>query len=143
MSASDEQQTLEQLRMDPDGLYREEVFTDRRIGTIQRLTPVTRDGSDDDSRAVLYLGQTQVMTPVGALPLNFELEADDLEQAMAQFPAAAQQSLERTMEELKEMQREQASRIMTPDQLGGQGGYGGGGMPGGGGGMPGGGIQLR
>jgi len=146
MSASDEQQqTLEQLRMDPDGLYREEVFTDRRIGTIQRLIPVTRNGSDDDSRAVIYLGQTQVMTPVGALPLNFELEASSLEQAMEQFPAAAQQSLERTMEELKEMQREQASRIMTPDQMGGgQGGYGGGGMPGGGGGgLPGGGIQMR
>lgn len=144
MSASDEQDTLEQLRMDPDGLYREEVFTDRRIGTIQRLTPVTREGRDDDSREVLYLGQTQVMTPVGALPLNFELEANSLEEAMAQFPAAAQQSLERTMEELKEMQREQASRIMTPDQMGGQGGYGGGGMPGGGGGgVPGGGIQLR
>ncbi|PWG64853.1 hypothetical protein [Sediminicurvatus halobius] len=145
MSASDEQQqALEQLRMDPDGLYREEVFTDRRIGTIQRLTPVTRDGSDDSSREVLYLGQTQVMTPVGALPLNFELEASNLEEAMAQFPAAAAESLERTMEELKEMQREQASRIMTPDQLGGQGGYGGGGMPGGGGGgVPGGGIQIR
>jgi hypothetical protein len=46
------------------------------------------------------------------------------------------------MEQLKEMQREQASRIMTPDQMGG------GGMPGGGGGapgggVPGGGIQLR
>ncbi len=139
MSASDDQ-TLEQLRMDVDSLYQEEVFTDRRIGTIQRLTPVTREGATDSNRPVLYLGQTQVMTPAGALPLNFELDADTLEQAMARFPEAARDSLEQTMQELREMQRDSASRIMTPNQMGGGGGYGG---PGGGGMPPGGGIQMR
>ncbi|WP_435100951.1 hypothetical protein [Arhodomonas sp. AD133] len=129
---------LSELQMDRNGLYREEVFTDRRIGTIQRLTPVTADGDDDDSRDVLYLGQTQVMTPAGALPLSFELEVDSLSAAMDAFPEAAQQALERTMEELKEMQRESASRIVTP----GEGGAPGGGF-GGQGGMPGGGIQMR
>ncbi|WP_440997616.1 hypothetical protein [Arhodomonas sp. SL1] len=135
---------LSELKMDPNGLYREEVFTDRRIGTIQRLTPVRTDGSDDPDRDVIYLGQTQVMTPAGALPLSFELEADSLGAAMEAFPEAAQQALEQTMEELKEMQRESASRIVTPDQMGGQGGaMPGGGAGGGGGGMPGGGFQLR
>lgn len=130
---------LSEMKMDPNGLFREEVFTDRRIGTIQRLTPVRSDGSDDPERDVLYLGQTQVMTPAGALPLSFELDADSLDGAMEAFPEAAQQALEQTMDELKEMQRESASRIVTPDQMGGQGG---GGMPGGGGGQ-GGGFQLR
>ncbi|MFB4202337.1 hypothetical protein KBTX_01134 [wastewater metagenome] len=130
---------LSEMKMDPNGLFREEVFTDRRIGTIQRLTPVRSDGSDDPDRDVLYLGQTQVMTPAGALPLSFELDADSLDGAMEAFPEAAQQALEQTMDELKEMQRESASRIVTPDQMGGQGG---GGMPGGGGGQ-GGGFQLR
>jgi len=137
MADADNQDTLEQLTLNTDGLYQEENFTDRQVGSIQRLTPVTRDGRPDDSRPVLYLGNTQVMTPAGALPLNFELEADSLEEAMAAFPPAAQAALEQTMEQLKEMQREQASRIMTPDQMGG------GGAPGGGGGMPGGGIQMR
>lgn len=130
---------LSEMKMDPNGLFREEVFTDRRIGTIQRLTPVRSDGSDDPDRDVLYLGQTQVMTPAGALPLSFELDADSLDGAMEAFPEAAQQALEQTMDELKEMQRESASRIVTPDQMGGQGG---GGMPGGGGGQ-GGGFHLR
>ncbi|MCS4505907.1 hypothetical protein NYO91_17640 [Arhodomonas aquaeolei] len=130
---------LSEMKMDPNGLFREEVFTDRRIGTIQRLTPVRSDGNDDPDRDVLYLGQTQVMTPAGALPLSFELDADSLDGAMEAFPEAAQQALEQTMDELKEMQRESASRIVTPDQMGGQGG---GGMPGGGGGQ-GGGFQLR
>ncbi len=140
MSDSQAQDTLDQLRVDTEGLYHEESFTDRRVGTIQRLTPVSANGDPDHSRPVLYLGSTQVMTPVGALPLNFELDADSLEEALAAFPAAAQAALEQTMEQLKEMQREQASRIMTPDQMGGMPG-GGGGMPGGG--APGGGIQLR
>ncbi len=139
MTDAETQETMEQLAVDADGLYREENFTDRRVGSIQRLTPVTRDGQPDDSRPVLYLGNTQVMTPVGGLPLNFELDASSLEEAVAAFPAAAQAALEQAMEQLKEMQREQASRIMTPDQMGS--GMGGGGAPGGG--APGGGIQLR
>ena len=141
MSDAEKQQTLEQLQLDSDGLYQEENFTDRRVGSIQRLTPVTREGQPDTTRPVLYVGSTQVMTPVGALPLTFELEVDSLEAALAAFPEAAHAALEQTMEQLKEMQREQASRIMTPDQMGG--GMPGGGMPGGGGGAPGGGIQLR
>lgn len=137
MSSADDQ-TLDQLRMDSDNLYREEVFTDRQVGSIQRLTPVTRSGDDDSSRAVIYLGQTQVMTPVGALPLNFDLQADSLEAAMDRFPVAANEALEQAMTELQEMQRENASRIVTPESGGGQGGFGGGQ-----GGMPGGGFQMR
>ncbi len=142
MSDSEQQETLEQLKVDAEGLYQEDTFTDRRVGSIQRLTPVTANGDPDHSRPVLYIGNTQVMTPVGGLPLNFELEANSLEEAVAAFPQAAQVALEQTMEQLREMQREQASRIMTPDQMAGMGG----GMPGGGtpgGGAPGGGIQLR
>lgn len=33
-----------QAAMDPSQVYREETFTDRRVGTIRRLTPVTADG---------------------------------------------------------------------------------------------------
>jgi len=42
MSDDERTQTLEQLQLDTDGLYHEENFTDRRVGSIQRLTPVTR-----------------------------------------------------------------------------------------------------
>ena len=35
------------LEMTSDNLYSEEIFTDRRVGTIQRLTPVTKDGGPD------------------------------------------------------------------------------------------------
>jgi len=62
-----------ELHLDAERLYREEVFTDQRIGTIRRLTPVKSDGSPDPGRAVIFAGQTQILTAGGALPLGFEI----------------------------------------------------------------------
>ena len=59
-----------QATMDSTQIYREDTFTDRKVGTIRRLTPVSADGSEDSARPVLYVGQAQVMTPMGAVPLN-------------------------------------------------------------------------
>jgi len=132
-----EQQTSDP-QMNAEDLYREEVFTDRKVGTIRRLTPVTPDGEPDAGRSVLYLGQAQMMSSMGAVPLSFEIPASSLSEAAAQFAGEANKAVERTMKEIQEMQREAASSIVVP-----QGGGGGGGMPGGGGGMPGGGnIQM-
>lgn len=124
-----EQSMAEQLRIDGDALYREESFSDRRVGSIQRLTPVTADGEEDPNRDVRYIGQTQVMSPAGALPISFELEVSSLSEAIDGFPDAAQKAVEETVEELKRLQREQQSSIMVPGQEGGAGG-----MPGGAGG---------
>ncbi|MFP3873125.1 MAG: hypothetical protein ACLFQT_00870 [Thiohalophilus sp.] len=131
---------IDNLRMNIEDLYREEVFTDQQVGTLRRLTPVTANGSDDSSRSVRYLGQSQMMTPMGALPLNFEIEADSLEQALENYAEAAKQAVENTLEELKELRREAASQIVVPEGGGGMGGGPGapGGM-GGPGGLPGGG----
>ena len=125
-----ESANLPDIGMDGNALYREESFTDRRVGSIQRLTPITADGSDDDSRPVLYLGQTQLMTPGGALPLNFEIEADSLSDAVAKFGKQAELTLEDTMKKLEEMRREAASSLIVPG-----GGAAPGGVPGAGGGI--------
>ena len=122
-----EAQTPE-IQMDEEGLCREDVFTDNRIGTIRRLTPVTANGEDDSGRAVQYIGSTQIMTPGGALPLNFEIPADSLQAAIKGFGEAAQQAVEQTMEELREMQRQQASSIVVPKAGMGPGQAGGGGI---------------
>lgn len=108
------------LHMEAADLYREEMFTDRQVGTIRRLSPVRADGSPDDSRPVSYLGQTQILTPVGALPLNFEIEATSLEEAVRGFGPAAQEAAESAIEELRQMRREAASSLVLPDA--GQGG---------------------
>lgn len=107
------------ISMNPDELYLEEVFTDNKIGTIRRMTPVTAQGDKDTSRSTVYIGSTQMMTPAGPLPLNFELSGNSLAEAAASFGEAANQALEETMKELQEMRRQQASQIVIPGQGGG------------------------
>jgi hypothetical protein len=102
------------IAMDSANLYREETFTDRRVGTLQVLTPITKTGATDTARPVLYVGQTQVLTPAGALPLSFEVQAKSLEDAVAQFGENAKRALDRTMRRLEELRREQASSIIVP-----------------------------
>ncbi len=130
----DKPDIADNLRMDPNELYHEEVFTDRRSGTLRRLTPVTPDGANDERRAVLYVGNTQILTALGTLPITFEIEAASLGEAAEKFAETAEKAVEETMKELEEMRREAASRIVVPE-AGGGGGLGG--PPG-----PGGGIQI-
>ena len=121
---------MPEIRFDAANLYQEEVFTDRAAGTIRRLRPVKVTGEPDDSRPVLYSGQTQLLTPGGVLPLGFEIEASSLEDAIAKFPQAVQEALNQAIEEAREYRREAQSRIVVPE-AGGMGGLGGG-IPGGG-----------
>lgn len=109
---------LPDIRIDTNSLYREEVFTDRRAGTLRRMVPVTVDGAPDATRPVLYMGQTQLMTPGGVLPLGFEIEAKDLAEAIGKFPDAVKQALQDAIEEAQQMRRESASRIVVPDAPG-------------------------
>ena len=108
-----------QATMDPTQIYLEETFTDRKVGTIRRLTPVTADGSTDAARPVIFVGQAQVMTPMGAIPISFELDAVSLNAAIEKFGVAAEQAVQQTMRELQEMRREQASSLVIPDAAGG------------------------
>jgi hypothetical protein len=103
-----------EIAMDATALTREETYTDSRVGTIRKMTPVTLDGEQDSTRPVQFVGSTQIMTPGGALPLSFEIETETLEGAVEGFGDAAKLAVERTMEELKEMQRQQASSIVVP-----------------------------
>lgn len=120
------------IQMDVANLCREEIYTDSRIGTVRCLTPIQLDGTPDPEREVQYIGSTQIMTPAGALPLNFELPNESLTAAVEGFGDAAKVAVERTMEELKEMQRQAASQIVVPkggvDPAMGGGGMGGGGI---------------
>ena len=108
-------QQLPEIKLDISQLYREEIFTDRKAGTLRRLVPVKSDCSYDTSRTVLYSGQTQLLTPAGVLPLAFELEAASLEDACSKFPDAVKIAIEQAIEEAREMRREAASRIVVPD----------------------------
>jgi hypothetical protein len=101
-------------KMDVDALYREDIITDRKLGTLRRMTPIKRDGSDDTARPTLYVGEAQIMTNAGPLPINFEIEAKNLTEAVEKFGDAAKEAVERTVRELQELRRQQASSIVVP-----------------------------
>ncbi len=134
----------EDPRFDANALYREDNYTDRRIGTIRVLTPVLPTGVTDLERAVEYSGQISVITPMGTLPVAFELPGPTLAEAAAAFTVEAQAAIERTMQELQQLRRESASGLVIPGAGGGMGGGMGGGLGDsfGGGGF-GGGSRLR
>ena len=121
MNSMAQEQQLPEIKLDATQLYREEIFTDRKAGTLASPGARDRDGTTDASRPVLYSGQTQLLTPAGVLPLGFELEAASLEDACNKFPDAVKVAIEQAIEEAREMRREAASRIVVPD-AGGMGG---------------------
>lgn len=127
------------IKMDAQALYREDVYTDRKVGTIRQLMPVKSDGTNDPGRKVLYIGEAQILTAAGPLPINFDIPAQGLAEAVAKFGEAAKLAVERTVQELQELRRQQSSSIVIPQA--GATGFGPGGVPPGG--LPGGGkIKL-
>ena len=119
--SSDEPQNIAEIQVDTSNLYREEIFTDLRVASIRKLVPILPDGSPDPSRQPVFTGQTTLMTQAGPVPVTCPIEATTLEEATALFPEAVRLGVERLMEEVREVQRREASRIVVPGQ---------GGMPG-------------
>jgi hypothetical protein len=104
-----------EARFDAASLYREDSYTDRRVGQLRVLTPVRTDGSPDTARATLYVGQISVMTPMGTLPISFEIDAADLATAIDRFAEGAKAAMDETMRELQQLRREAASQIVIPE----------------------------
>lgn len=121
--------------MDANELYREELYTDRKLGTLRVMLPVKPDGSPDGARQALYVGEAQLMTNMGPLPISFEIDADNLADAIARYGEAAKAGVEQTLRELQELRRQQSSSLIVPPP-GTAGALGGGGL----GGLPGGGL---
>ena len=110
-------ENADELAMRPAALYREEVFTDRKVGVIRVLTPVSDDGMMDATRKMIYTGETQILTPAGVLPLAFEIEAGSLAEAVANFGPSAKAAVERAAEELQELRRQAASSLVVTDRM--------------------------
>jgi hypothetical protein len=115
--SSDDVQQLADLKVDTGNLYREEIVTDLRVATIRRLVPVRVDGSEDPSRSVLFSAQTTLMTQAGPVPVSAAIEATSLAEAAQKFPEAIQAAVERLVEEARELQRREMSRIVVPGTM--------------------------
>jgi hypothetical protein len=105
---------MSEIKFSQDNLYREDSFTDLRVGTIRMLTPVKSDGSVDTTRSALFIGQTQVMSPNGPLPIQGPIEAESLTEAMEKFPQVMEQILRQMISEAKELQHQKESGLILP-----------------------------
>lgn len=102
------------VKVDRSNIYREETFTDLKVAWIRRLTPVNPDGSDDRIRKVAFLGESQLMSPAGPIPVQCPIEAATLEEAIEKFPEALSRSVEEMLAAAEELRRQEMTRILTP-----------------------------
>ena len=132
--ATDSGAQMADAAMDETSLYREEIYTDRKIGTLRVLLPVKADGTPDTLRRTVYQGEAQLMTNVGPLPISFDIDASSLADAVAKYAESTKAGIERAMREIQEMRRQASSSIVVPPAGAalGPGGLGGGGLGGGG-----------
>jgi hypothetical protein len=125
--------------MDSKALYREEIYTDRRLGTLRVMHPVTAEGAPDPSRSTVFQGEAQLMTNMGPLPISFDIDARSLADAIAKYGEAAKGGVEQALRELQEMRRQASSSLVIPP-AGAASAIASGGLPGAG--LGGGKIQL-
>lgn len=112
--AEDHQQPTD-LKMDRSNLYKEETFTDLKVGMVKRMTPIKADGSVDKTRKAVFVAHTSLMTPGGPLPLQAVIPAKDLQQAIKKFPEAMKAAMDRLAEEAQKYQEQEGNRIEKPD----------------------------
>lgn len=117
---SEQNQGKIDFTVDLNNLYREESYTDLKVASIRKMVPVGPDGTDDQSRTPVFVGSTQLMTPEGPLPIQSQLQANNLTEALEAFPETMKQAMEHVIEQIKQMQEKQKekndSRIIVPGQ---------------------------
>ena len=114
------EQTLDDInpQMDVANLYTEELITDRKVGTIHVLTPITPEGSRDASRPMIFLGEANLMTQMGPLPISFEIPAETVAEAVSGYGESAKKGIKDTIERIQAMRRDAANQIVTPGMPG-------------------------
>ena len=100
--------------IDPNALYREEIYTDRAMGLLRVMNPVSSDGKPDPSRPTIYTGEAQLMTNVGPLPISFDIPGTTLAEAVANYANAAKEGVAHAMHEIAEMRRQASSSLVIP-----------------------------
>ncbi|MHB8771594.1 MAG: hypothetical protein ACYC7J_11385 [Syntrophales bacterium] len=108
------EQNAKKAKFNQQNLHQEEVFSDLTIGSIRRLSPVKPNGEPDKTRPTLFVGQAQIYTQQGPMPVQFPIDAKNLQQAMEKFPEAMEEFVAHLVEQAKELQRQEQSRLIVP-----------------------------
>jgi hypothetical protein len=101
-------------KFNQQNLHREEIFSDLTVGSIRQLSPVKRNGEPDKTRPLFFVGQSQIYTQEGPMPVQFPIDAKNLQQAMDNFPEAMEKFVAYLVKQAKETQRQEESRLIVP-----------------------------
>lgn len=106
-----------QVVIDPNTLYQEVTFTDLKVGRIRKLTPVRIDGEVDKNRRPLFIGETQIGVKGQIIPIQCDIDARGLAEAVEKYPKAIEKAFEQIVKEAeaaKKAQKDNESRIIVP-----------------------------
>ena len=101
------QMNMNEAQLDKENLYREETYTDMKIGSLHKLIPIKIDGTPDESRPAHFTARTQLMSPSGPVPVQADLKAETLETALEEFPSAISVAVEEMVSQAQKFQQEQ------------------------------------
>jgi hypothetical protein len=111
---TDSEEKGKKAKFNQQNLHREEVFTDLTVGSIRRLSPVKQNGEPDKTRPILFVGQSQIYTQQGPMPIQFPIDAKNLQLAMDKFSETMEEFVAHLVEQAKELQRQEESRLIVP-----------------------------
>ena len=111
---TDSEEKGRKAKFNQQNLHQEEVFSDLTVGSIRRLSPVKQNGESDKTRPILFIGEARIYTQQGPMPIQFPIDAKNLQQAMDKFSEAMDEFVAHLVEQAKEMQRQEQSRLIVP-----------------------------
>ena len=115
MNGVDQDQKVD-FSIDRNDLYRQEVITDLKVASIMKFIPIKLDGTEDNSRTAIFLGQGQAMLPQGVTPIQVQLEADNLEEATGAFPEAMNQARDQARSQARSQMAQMAETALQGEQ---------------------------
>jgi hypothetical protein len=94
--------------LDSNNLYREETYTDLQNGAMKAFWPVDTKGVDvvDGTRSPKFLALTNIQTQDGPAPIQAEIEANHLEEAVNKFQEKLDQVVGSLIEETQKQEEE-------------------------------------
>ncbi len=78
-----------------DELYSQSIVTDFKIGEICINTPMNIYGGQDYNRQTIFLGRTNLNINGNNVPIQFKIEAADLQEALIKFPEGVKAAVDR------------------------------------------------
>ena len=94
------------LPLNEHDLYEIRLISDDKAGELKWYVPVSVLGYQDPTRAYKFKGMTMINTPQGPRPLEFEIEATNLSDALIEWPRKLEAQIRSMQSQMEEAHRQ-------------------------------------